>query len=74
MNKVYPSSAQALDGLLHDGMTLMVGGFGLCGVPQNLVGALRDSGVHEPHLCQQQRRAWTGRGWDSCWRHVRLPR
>ena len=43
--KVYPSSAAALDGLLHDGMTLMVGGFGLCGVPQNLVLALRDSGV-----------------------------
>ena len=43
--KVYPSSAAVLDGLLHDGMTLMVGGFGLCGVPQNLVLALRDSGV-----------------------------
>ena len=43
--KVYASSAAALEGLLHDGMTLMVGGFGLCGVPQNLVRALRDSGV-----------------------------
>ena len=42
--KVYPSSAAALEGLLHDGMTLMVGGFGLCGVPQNLVQALHDSG------------------------------
>ena len=45
MNKVYPSSPAALDSLLHDGMTLMVGGFGLCGVPQNLIIALRDSGV-----------------------------
>ena len=45
--KVYSSSAAALEGLLHDGMTLMVGGFGLCGVPQNLVQALRDSGVKE---------------------------
>ena len=44
-NKVYTTSAAALEGLLHDGMTLMVGGFGLCGVPQNLVLALRDSGV-----------------------------
>ena len=35
--KVYPGSKEALDGLLHDGMTLMVGGFGLCGVPQSLV-------------------------------------
>jgi 3-oxoacid CoA-transferase A subunit len=45
MKKVYSSSAEALEGLLHDGMTLMVGGFGLCGVPQSLVRALRDSGV-----------------------------
>ena len=43
--KIYPSSAAALDGLLRDDMTLMVGGFGLCGVPQSLVFALRDSGV-----------------------------
>ena len=43
--KVYSSSVAALDGLLHDGMSLMVGGFGLCGVPQSLVVALRDSGV-----------------------------
>ena len=43
--KVHSSSAAALDGLLHDGMTIMVGGFGLCGVPQNLCVALRDSGV-----------------------------
>lgn len=44
-SKVFPSSTAALDGLLRDGMTLMVGGFGLCGVPQNLCVALRDSGV-----------------------------
>ena len=43
--KVFSSSTAALDGLLHDDLTLMVGGFGLCGVPQNLVLALRDSGV-----------------------------
>ena len=43
--KVFPSSPAALDGLLRDDLTLMVGGFGLCGVPQNLVLALRDSGV-----------------------------
>lgn len=43
--KVFPSSPAALDGLLRDDQTLMVGGFGLCGVPQNLVLALRDSGV-----------------------------
>ena len=43
--KVFPGSPAALDGLLRDDLTLMVGGFGLCGVPQNLVLALRDSGV-----------------------------
>ncbi len=47
MNKVFQSSVEALDGLLHDGMTLMVGGFGLCGVPQNLVKSLRESGVKD---------------------------
>ncbi len=46
MSKVYSSSVEALEGLLRDGMTLMVGGFGLCGVPQSLVLALRDSGVN----------------------------
>jgi 3-oxoacid CoA-transferase subunit A len=45
MNKVYKSAQAALDGLLFDGMTLMCGGFGLCGVPENLILALRDSGV-----------------------------
>ena len=43
--KIYPDSVAALEGLLCDGMTIMVGGFGLCGVPQNLCVALRDSGV-----------------------------
>ena len=43
--KVFPSSAAALDGLLRDGITVMVGGFGLCGIPENLIRALRDSGT-----------------------------
>jgi 3-oxoacid CoA-transferase subunit A len=45
--KIYPNSTAALEGLLRDGMTLMVGGFGLCGVPQNLVQALRNSQVKQ---------------------------
>jgi 3-oxoacid CoA-transferase subunit A len=45
MNKVYPDAKSALDGLLFDGMTIMSGGFGLCGIPENLIFALRDSGV-----------------------------
>lgn len=47
MRKLYDSAAAALDGLLFDGMTLMSGGFGLCGIPENLIGALRDSGVKD---------------------------
>jgi 3-oxoacid CoA-transferase subunit A len=45
VNKVYSSPSAAIDGLLHDGMTLVVGGFGLCGIPEQLIIALRDSGV-----------------------------
>ncbi len=45
MSKVYPHAAAALAGLLHDNMTLAAGGFGLCGIPENLIVALRDSGV-----------------------------
>lgn len=45
MGKVYRSAAAALEGLLFDGMTVMSGGFGLCGIPENLILALRDSGV-----------------------------
>jgi len=45
MRKVFPGAKAALDGLLFDGMTVMAGGFGLCGIPENLIFALRDSGV-----------------------------
>src|SRR6201747_3347592 len=45
MNKLYPNATAALDGLLHDGMFLALGGFGLCGIPEALILALRDSGV-----------------------------
>ncbi len=44
MNKLYPNAHAALDGLVADGMTLAVGGFGLCGIPEALIAALRDSG------------------------------
>ena len=43
--KVYPDAATALQGLVADGQTLAVGGFGLCGIPEALIAALRDSGV-----------------------------
>ena len=44
-SKVYTSAKAALDGLCFDGMTVMAGGFGLCGIPENLIAALRDSGA-----------------------------
>jgi 3-oxoacid CoA-transferase subunit A len=46
-NKVYNSAAEALEGLTFDGMTVMAGGFGLCGIPENLILALRESGVKD---------------------------
>jgi 3-oxoacid CoA-transferase subunit A len=45
MNKVYPDARAALTGLLKDGMMIMAGGFGLCGIPETLILAIRDSGV-----------------------------
>ena len=45
MGKIYADVTSALEGLTFDGMTVMSGGFGLCGIPENLIAALRDSGV-----------------------------
>ncbi|MGN6388981.1 MAG: CoA transferase subunit A [Burkholderiaceae bacterium] len=45
MNKLYPDAAAALAGVVKDGQTVAVGGFGLCGIPEALIAALRDSGV-----------------------------
>lgn len=47
MNKIYPNADAALEGLLFDGMTIMSGGFGLCGIPEHLILAIRDSGVKD---------------------------
>src|SRR5215475_4774250 len=45
MKKVYPDARAALAGLLKDGMLIMAGGFGLCGIPETLIQAIRESGV-----------------------------
>jgi len=47
MKKVREDAKSALEGLLFDGMTIMAGGFGLCGIPETLIEAIRDSGVKE---------------------------
>ncbi len=47
MKKIHESATSALDGLLHDGMLIAAGGFGLCGIPENLIAAIRDAGTKE---------------------------
>ncbi len=47
MKKVYGSAAEALDGLLFDGMLIAAGGFGLCGIPELLIAAIRDAGTKD---------------------------
>jgi 3-oxoacid CoA-transferase subunit A len=47
VDKVRRDAAEALDGLLFDGMTIMAGGFGLCGIPENLIAAIRAAGVKD---------------------------
>ena len=47
MRKIYPDATAALDGLLHDGMTIAAGGFGLCGIPERLIDAIVASGVKD---------------------------
>ncbi len=63
MKKVYASATEALHGVLHDGMLIAAGGFGLCGIPENLIAAIRDSGVQEPDRGVQQRRRRRLRAW-----------
>lgn len=47
MNKLYPNAAAALDGLLRDGLLIACGGFGLCGIPERLLDAVKGSGVKD---------------------------
>ena len=47
MNKLFPNAKAALEGIVRDGMIMAIGGFGLCGIPEELILALRDSGVRD---------------------------
>ncbi|MBM0170744.1 CoA transferase subunit A [Altererythrobacter sp. C41] len=51
MNKLYPDAATALEGVLKDDMLIAAGGFGLCGIPERLIDAIRDSGVKGLTFC-----------------------
>ena len=73
MNKVYPDAKTALADVLEDGMTLMSGGFGLCGSPQVLIEAVRDSGAKDL-TSSPTMPASTGQASASCSRHARSRR
>ncbi|MGB0905430.1 MAG: CoA-transferase, partial [Mangrovicoccus sp.] len=47
MSKIYGSAAEALDGLLQDGMFIAAGGFGLCGIPELLIDAIKEAGTKD---------------------------
>ena len=47
LNKLYPDAPTALSGIVHSGMLLAIGGFGLCGIPEALIAALRDTGARD---------------------------
>ena len=54
MNKIYPNAETALDGLLKDGLLIASGGFGLCGIPERLLAAVRSQRRQGSDLRQQQ--------------------
>ena len=73
-NKIYPSADAALKGVVADGQTLAVGGFGLCGIPEALIDALRDSRRQEPDRASPTTPASTASAWASCSRRARSRR
>lgn len=73
MNKLYPSAAEALKGVVADGQLMAVGGFGLCGIPEALIDALQASGVKDLTVIPTTR-ALTASAWASCWRRARSRR
>ena len=56
MQKIYPDATAALDGLLFDGMTIVAGGFGLCGIPERLIDAIQRERRQGPDHRLEQRR------------------
>ena len=58
VNKVFPNATAALEGVLRDGMTIMSGGFGLCGVPNTLIREIRASGVQNLTVVSNNAAMW----------------
>jgi 3-oxoacid CoA-transferase subunit A len=74
MNKLYPSAAAALEGVVKSGQLLAVGGFGLCGIPEALIAALRDSGARDLTVISNNAPASMASASASCWRPARSER
>ncbi len=73
MKKVYADAGAALDGLLFDGMLIAAGGFGLCGIPELLIAAIRDAGTRGITVASNNAGSTTS-GWASCCRPARSRR
>lgn len=73
MQKIYPHAEAALAGLLFDNMTICAGGFGLCGIPERSIDAIRDSEIKALTVIQTTL-ALTMRAWASCSEHARCER
>ena len=71
MKKVYGSAAEALDGVLFDGMLIAAGGFGLCGIPELLIDGIVEAGSEGPDRRVRTTRAWTISASASCWPRAR---
>ncbi len=70
MNKIFPSAQAALKDIVADGQLMAVGGFGLCGIPEALIDALRDSGVKDLTVISNNAGV-DGFGLASCLKHVK---
>ena len=73
LNKIYPSAAAALKGIVADGQLMAVGGFGLCGIPEALIDALRDSAVKNLTVIPTTPASMVSAS-ASCWRPAKSPK
>ena len=73
MKKLFPSAAEALKGVVSDGQLMAVGGFGLCGIPEALIDALRDSGVKNLTVISNNAGV-DGSASENCWSPGKSPK
>jgi len=73
-SKVFADATSALAGLLADGMTMMAGGFGLCGIPEMMIAAVRDSDVRNLTFISTTIAGSTISAWGCCWPTARSGR